>query len=63
MKEKMTWRMGTAELVGGGLDGLMILAALERIEEKLAFIHERMQSKKRQRRGTFGPCGSTNGGI
>ena len=42
MKEKTQWRMGTASLVGGGLDGLMILAALERIEKKLDDIDERL---------------------
>ena len=63
MKEKTQWRMGTASLVGGGLDGLMILAALERIEKKLDDIDERLQSKKRRRRGTFGPCGSMVGGL
>ena len=63
MKEKAVWQMGTAKLVAGGLDGLMVLAALERIEKILDAINARMQSKKRQRRGTFGPCGSTSGGI
>lgn len=63
MKEKMTWKMGTAELVGGGLDGLMILGALERIEKKLDAIYLRIQSKKRRGHGSSGPCGPTTGGI
>jgi aryl carrier-like protein len=51
MTEKATWQPGTATLIGGGLDSLMILAALERIEERLAAIHLKMQSKKKHRRG------------
>lgn len=63
MNEKATWRAGAATVVGGGLDALLILAALERIEEKLAVIHEKIQSRKRRRYGTSGPCGSTEARI
>lgn len=35
--------------IGGGLDGLMILAALDRIEGKLSALEEKMRSKKRRR--------------
>lgn len=63
MNEKTAWKSGSATITGGGLDGLMILAALERIEERLAAIHEKMRSKKRRRHGTSGPCGSTGGAL
>lgn len=63
MNEKATWTAGSATLVGGGLDCLMILAALERIEERLAAINENLRSKKRRRHGTSGPCGSTEGAL
>lgn len=63
MNEKTAWKSGSATVIGGGLDGLMILAALERIEERLASIHEKLKSKRRKRHGTSGPCGSTGGGL
>lgn len=53
MNEKTTWVSGSATVTGGGLDGLMILAALERIEERLKAIHEKLKSKKRRRHGPF----------
>ncbi len=59
MNDKTTWQTKTAMIVGGGLDGLMILAALERIEEKLDGLRATLASKKRRRSGTSGPCGST----
>jgi hypothetical protein len=61
MNEKKTWSAAT--LIGGGLDGLMILAALDRIEGKLAVIQEKMRSKKRGRPGASGPCGSTEARV
>lgn len=59
MNDKTTWRPGLARIVGGELDGLLILAALERIEEKLDGLRLTLSSKKRARSGTSGPCGST----
>ena len=50
MTEKTTWQAGTATLTGGGLDALMILAAMERIEEKLDALRESIRSKRRARR-------------
>ena len=61
MNDKKTWSAAT--LIGGGLDGLMILAALDRLEGKLADIHEKMRSKKRDRHGTSGPCRSTEARV
>ncbi len=59
MNEKKLWRAGTARIVGGELDGLLILAALDRIDEHLEALRSTLSSKKRARRGTSGPCGST----
>lgn len=50
MTNKTTWQAGTAALTGGGLDALMILAALERLEEKLDALRESIRSKRRARR-------------
>ncbi|MBI2384402.1 MAG: hypothetical protein HYV14_00155 [Elusimicrobia bacterium] len=44
MNEKKIWSAAT--LIGGGLDGLMILAALDRIEGKLAAIQEKMVTRE-----------------
>ncbi|UPT73260.1 MAG: hypothetical protein M0D55_15420 [Elusimicrobiota bacterium] len=55
MKDKPTWQMGKAGIVGGGLDALMILAALQRIEAKLNVLLHR----KRRRRGSSDPCPPT----
>ncbi len=46
MNDKKTW--SAAILIGGGLDGLMILAALDRIEEKISAIQEKLRPKKRR---------------
>jgi len=63
MNDKKTWSAAT--LIGGGLDGLMILAALDRIEGKLAAIQEKMRSKKRRHQGsrieTTAPAGEGPG--
>ena len=56
MSDKATWRMGTARVTGGGLDGLMILGALERIEQKLDIL---IQRKKRNRSGPSDPGAPT----
>lgn len=63
MNDKTTWVSGSATVTGGGLDGLMILAALERIEERLKAIQEKLKSKKRRRHGTSDPCGSSGGAL
>ena len=59
MGDKKMWLMGRAGITGGGLDGLMILGALERIEKKLDALRATLASKKRRRSGTSDPCGST----
>ena len=59
MKDKTTWHMGTANLIGGGLDPLMILAALERIEEKLNALDAVIQTKRRKRREARVPADLT----
>lgn len=63
MTGKEPWLTGSATVTGGGLDGLMILAALERIEKRLTAIHEKLKSKKRRRHGTSDPCGSSGGAL
>jgi hypothetical protein len=63
MNDKKAWRTGAAKIIGGELDGLMILAGLERIEEKLDGLKETLSSKKRRRAGTFDPCGPTGARI
>jgi hypothetical protein len=50
MTEKTTWQAGTATLTGGGLDALMILAAMERLEQKLDALRDSIRSKRRARR-------------
>lgn len=56
MTEKTTWQ--APKLSGGGLDALMILAAMERLEMKLDALRESIRSKRRARRGSSDPCGS-----
>lgn len=63
MNEKSTWQPGTATLNGGGLDALMILAAMERLEEKLDALNASIRSKRRHRRGSSDPCGSTEARV
>lgn len=73
MNEKPAWRPGTAHLNGGGLDALMILATLERLEEKIGALNESIRSKRSKRRdiepllstgtGTKDPCGPAGGEI